>query len=72
MRLTVDRITEGIAVLEKEDMTHIEVCLEILPQGLKEGNVLRFDGSDYTIDLKSEEEARKRILSKQKRVFGRK
>lgn len=72
MRLTVDRITEGIAVLEKEDMTHIEVSVELLPHGIEEGNILNFDGVSYSMDSEAERAARERIISKQRNIFKKK
>ena len=69
MKLTVDRIVEGIAVLEKEDMTHTEVDASLLPDGVREGTVLSFDGKSYTVDLTEEEVRRHRILEKQRMLF---
>lgn len=69
MKLTVDRITEGFAVLEKEDMTHIEVPVADLPQNVKEGNVLDFDGCVYSIDTDTEALLRERIIKKQRSIF---
>ena len=72
MKLTVDRITEGIAVLEKEDMSHIEVSLNLLPGGVKEGSVLCFDGETYRLDTEAENAAREIIINKQRSIFKRK
>ena len=72
MKLIVDRIVGNIAVLEKEDLTHVEVSIDILPFGTKEGNVLAFDGSTYVFDVDSEAEARARIISKQRSIFKKK
>jgi len=69
MMLTVDRIEEGIAVLEKEDMTYIRVKLYELPEGTKEGSVLNFDGAEYTLDAEEEERRRKRMLELQSRLY---
>lgn len=69
MKLTVDRIEEGFAILEKEDMTHETVALSLLPQETKEGSVLLFDGTTYSLDLDAENEARERIIKKQRSVF---
>ena len=69
MKLTVDRIVEGIAVLEKEDMSHIEVSVEKLPLGVKEGNILAFDGNNYYIDSDAESTVRDRIINKQRSIF---
>ena len=69
MKLTVERVGEAFAVLEKEDMTHIEVSLDKLPSGIKEGNVLNFDGTYYHLDEAAEKEARTRIIEKQRSIF---
>lgn len=69
MKLTVDRIVEGIAVLEREDMSHTEIELSLLPEGTKEGSVLLFDGTAYTLDTDEEDERRRRILEKKKMLF---
>lgn len=69
MKLTVDRIEDGIAVLEKEDLNHESVMLKSLPHGTKEGSVLIFDGTTYMLDYDAEKQARERIIRKQRAVF---
>lgn len=69
MKFIVDRIEEGIAVLEKEDFTHIHINLSELPEGTKEGSVLSFDGTTYVPDSDEEERRRKRILEMQNMLF---
>lgn len=69
MKLIVERIYNNLAILEKDDLTHIEIELKLLPAGLKEGSVLSFDGTDYYLDTEAEEEARLRIINKQRSVF---
>ncbi len=71
MKLIVDRIEEGIAVLEKEDMTRISISAEMLPQGVKEGSILLFDGVNYIIDTEAVSERKKAMLEKQKLLFKR-
>lgn len=71
MRFTVERISDGIAVLEKEDMSHIEVRISELPDGIKEGNILLFDGTAYRIDYEAETLTRKRIAEKERSIFKR-
>lgn len=70
MKLIVDRTENGIAILEKEDLSHIEVALTDLPKGTKEGSVViqNEDGS-YSLDLNEEEARRKRMLELQKNLF---
>ena len=70
MKLIVDRITENIAVLEKDDLSHVEVDSSLLPDGAKEGSVIRCDNGVYTLDTGAEEERRKKILAKQKLIFS--
>ncbi|MBQ7294910.1 MAG: DUF3006 domain-containing protein [Clostridia bacterium] len=67
-KLIVDRITDGIAVLEKEDRSHIEVPLSDIVFEIKQGSVLLFDGEKYTPDTNEEDERRKRIFSLQEKL----
>ena len=61
-KLIVDRIVGDIAVLEKEDRSHIEVPLSEMAIQIKEGSVLLFDGGVYTTDEDSEALRRKKIF----------
>ncbi len=67
-KLIVDRIEEGIAVLEKEDKSHIEVSLEKISFEVKEGSVLLFDGERFIQDESEEAERRKRIFALQSKL----
>ncbi|MGN0487296.1 MAG: DUF3006 domain-containing protein [Acutalibacteraceae bacterium] len=67
-KLIVERIEDGLAVLEKEDLSHETVELSLLPTEVKEGSVLTFDGAEYRLDEREEEDRRRRILEKQKRL----
>ena len=67
-RLIVDRIIGDIAILEKEDRSHVEVSLSEIGLDLKEGSVLLFDGAAYTADEASEAERRKRLFEMQQRL----
>ncbi|MBR3815926.1 MAG: DUF3006 domain-containing protein [Clostridia bacterium] len=69
MRLIVDRIEEGIAVLEKEDLSHIEISIDELPQGTCEGAVLIFDGKSYITDREEEAQRKTSVLKKQQMLF---
>lgn len=71
-KLIVDRITEGVAVLEKEDRSHIEVSLSDIGIDITEGSVLLFDGTKYTADANEEDERRKRIFAMQEMLKKRK
>ena len=70
-KLIVDRITEGVAVLEKEDRSHTAVPLSDIGLEIKEGSVLLFDGEKYIADSDEEDERRKRIFAMQERLRKR-
>ena len=70
-KLIVDRIVGDIAVLEKNDRSHIEVPLSDIGVDIKEGSVLLFDGSVYTADDDSEAARRKRIFEMQQKLRNR-
>ena len=67
-KLIVDRIVDNIAVLEKEDGSHIEVPVTEIGVEIKEGSVLLFDGIGYLADDKSETERRKKLFEMQERL----
>ncbi len=67
-KLIVDRIVGDIAVLEKEDRSHIEVSLADIGLKIKEGSILLFDGAKYTADEASEDERRKKLFEMQQRL----
>lgn len=67
-KLIVDRITENIAILEKEDKSHIQVPLEKLDFEIRQGNVLFFDGENYILDTEQENIRRSRIFSLQEKL----
>lgn len=67
--LIVDRIENGIVVLEKEDLSHIEISISELDFEIKEGSVLGFYGGRYTKELDEEAKRRQRILLLQRKVY---
>ena len=71
-RYTVDRIEDGIVVLEKEDLTHIELPASAFDFEVKEGNVLLFENGIFTVDEAFESERRRKIFNKQKNIFKNK
>lgn len=70
-KLIVDHIVGNIAVLEKEDRSHIEVALSEIAADIKEGSILLFDGSVYTADEADEAARRKRIFEMQQKLKNR-
>ena len=63
-RYIVDRIEGAYAVCERNDLRMIDIALEDLPEGLKEGDCLVFDGSMYYVDVRCTEERRRTIQEK--------
>ena len=70
-KLIVDRIVGDIAVLEKDDRSHVEVPLSDIGIDIKEGSVLLFDGAVYTADAESEATRRKKLFEMQKKLTNR-
>ena len=67
MRYTVDRIEEGLAVLEAEDRTMQTVPLSQLPHGIREGAVVTASEDGFTVDEDTARAAR--IREKMKRLL---
>lgn len=65
----VDKIENDIAVLENKDTREIiNVNISCLPSLIKEGSVLRYDGSKYYIDNELEMKRRQDLLERFKRL----
>ena len=71
-RFIVDRIENLIAVLEKEDLSHIEIEVSEIGFEVKEGNVLLFENDKFTLDEAYKTERRRKIFEKQKNIFKNK
>lgn len=69
MQWIIDRITEGIAVIETENGTHITMRQEYLPAGAKEGSVLRVDKDGMTLDKQAEDALRQENFDLQEALF---
>lgn len=70
MKFVVDRIEEYIAVCQNLDNKEmIEIALEKLPKGIKEGKVISLENDVYSIDENEENERRKRIEEKMNRLW---
>lgn len=68
---SVSRIEDGKAVLEFPDGTFHEVPFSLLPDDVKEGNILVPDDDGKLIhDYKTEEERKAKLLSLQDDIFG--
>lgn len=70
MKYIIDRIENGFAVCETEEMKIVNISLDILPEEVKEGSVLLFEDGKYVLLAEEEKERRDRILSLQDDIFG--
>ena len=70
MKYIIDRIENGFAVCETEEMKIVNISLDILPEEVKEGSVLLFEEGKYVLLAEEEKEIRDRILSLQDDIFG--
>lgn len=65
----VDKIEDNIAVLENKDTREIiNVNISCLPSFIKEGSILKYDGSKYYIDNELEIKRRQDLLERFKRL----
>ena len=71
-RYIVDRVENNIAVLEKDDLSHIEIQVSEIAFEVKEGNVLLFENGKFVLDEAYEAERRRKIFEKQKNIFKNK
>ena len=72
MKYVIDRIEDNIVIcqnLETKEMVELEK--KILPQNIKDGNVLLFDNNEYKLDLNEEELRRQRIRERFNRLKRR-
>ena len=67
--ITVERIEGRKAVLDFGGK-HLVIALDELPEGIKEGNVLRKSDEGFVIDKQSENRRRKDLAVKRQRIFG--
>lgn len=71
MYISIDRIVNGIAVCEREDLSTFEVPVDELPNEAKEGSVLFVDeNGNYVIDDEEMNRRRQHILDLQSRLFA--
>lgn len=67
-KLIVERIEEGIAVLEKEDGTYIKIQTADLGSDIREGSIFTFDGEKYNLNKDEEEKRRSKIHALQRKL----
>ena len=67
-RITVDRLENGIAVLEgKENLK--EIPLTAMPQNVGEGDIVVWDGKKFVVDEEETINKKRELFNKQKSLF---
>ena len=66
--IVVDRIEDGFAVVYSGDVRK-DIPLSELPQGVLEGSILRDVPGGYELDEAAEQERRRAISEKMRRLF---
>lgn len=70
MKFVIDRIEGNFAVCQNLDNKEmIEISLEQLPEGYKEGCVIKKYNNKYVIDVAEEKERKKRIEEKMRNLW---
>lgn len=65
MKYSIDRIENSIAVLENIDTKEIkEVDVSLLPENIKESNIVIYENNEYKLDQQTEESRKKDLLSR--------
>lgn len=73
MKWIIDRIEENIAVLEQPDTKEKkEVATTLLPPSIHEGAILIYQNNQYQLSLIEEEQKRKEIEERFKRLRNNK
>jgi hypothetical protein len=72
MKFTVEQIEQGIAKCEDENKQFTHINLSLLPEGVKSGDILCFDGEKYEILTAETEKRKEKMLGLQARLFGKK
>ncbi len=67
-KLIIDRIEDGFAVFEKEDSSHITLPLSSFDFPLSEGDILLFDGVNYSKDEAEKDSRKQKLLAMQQKL----
>lgn len=65
MKYSIDRIENDIAVLENIDTNEIiEIEKSLLPENIKESNIVIYENDKYKLDQETEDSRKKDLLSR--------
>jgi hypothetical protein len=68
----IDRIVDGVAICESlgsDDNMRIELAM--LPEGVKEGDIIRQNGDSFVIDTALTNERKKNMTERMNKLFGK-
>ena len=69
MKYSVISLEDGIACLESEENVIVRIDVSELPENVKEGDILRFDGTTYVVDAAATSARRAEVYNKFNRLF---
>ena len=69
MKYSVISLEDGIACLESEENVIVRIDVSELPENVKEGDILRFDGTAYVVDAAATSARRTEVYNKFNRLF---
>ncbi len=58
---TIDRFEGKYAVCERDDLKFVNILLKELPKDIKEGDILKYNGKEYIVDIPETEKRKKEI-----------
>lgn len=71
MQWIVERITEGIVILEQPDLTHIHCPLSEFSTPVHEGDVLILENGVYCVDEVATRERKERLRRMTRNLFNK-
>lgn len=69
MKYIIDRLEEGLAICETELRKRISIPVDHLPEGLKEGDVLKEEKGIFCLDPEETEKRRRDLKKKLMDLF---
>lgn len=69
-KFIIDRVEEGFAVCECEDLSHISVPINNFPFEIKEGMTVILKNGVYECDADAEKELKSKILALHKKLMS--
>ncbi|HBT65152.1 MAG TPA: DUF3006 domain-containing protein [Ruminococcaceae bacterium] len=72
MKYAIDRFEEDIAVLQDDDGNCTDVKRALLPEDVRQGDVLIYENQKWRHDAQETSDRRKKVLSLQERILKKK